>query len=669
MAVCLLKCMSEPSLLQQPLAHARSALRSCSAESMAQVEGTAAKIPELSVGSVRRLAAAALRPEEAAGGPIRVQVLCRKPAREGSKDRRTALRISDSCHHILALLAEDIKDPQEGSVIELLEWSCGMHQGLQAVFVEDWDQTSTECLGILGQPVGVPLEAPQTSAFEAPIAPAAKRQPLCEKPRPVASPMRSQGQASFHRDTQSLASPHAVAAMMPASASLPVVPIAQLSSFMQRCRVMVRVLSKSEMKTFSNARGPGKLFSVDLMDAAGECVRAACFNSAADKYFGMLQIKKTYDINGASVKPGNPRWCRYPFELTIEDRGTSVVALPEDGSIPPMPYKFVPLASLGTSPAGSSCDVMGVAHSVEEPVSIATRNQGPRQRRQFLIVDNSQASVSVSLWGEKADIQFGVGSVIFIRNAKVSDFSGRSLDLNAGSFLEANPDDKRAFQLKAWYQGGGKNEPVRFMLTTGQSSARGRKRSLAEMQQEDGLLRLQSDGSEKAHTVHYHRVSPVTVTAVRNERAPFYWGCTQEVMGMDSKPRTCNKKVENGQCAGGHICPEPAARFNLNLTLSDATSSVRCRAFGEPAEMLADVPASEFAVLENERLTGSIHSEKTYTRIFSNMLRRWSLTLKCRKECFEGRERVQISVENCSPVDFVSEGKEMAAAVRHALGI
>ena len=421
---------------------------------MAQVEGTAAKSPELSVGSVRRLAAAALRPEEAAGGPIRVQVLCRKPAREGSKDRRTALRISDSCHHILALLAEDIKDPQEGSVIELLEWSCGMHEGLQAVFVEDWDQTSTECLGILGQPVGVPLEAPQTSApqtsaFEAPIAPAAKRQPLCEKPRPVASPMRSQGQASFHRDTQSLASPHAVAAMMPASASLPVVPIAQLSSFMQRCRVMVRVMSKSEMKTFSNARGPGKLFSVDLMDAAGECVRAACFNSAADKYFGMLQIKKTYDINGASVKPGNPRWCRYPFELTIEDRGTSVVALPEDGSIPPMPYKFVPLASLGTSPAGSSCDVMGVVHSVEEPVSIATRNQGPRQRRQFLIVDNSKASVSVSLWGEKADIQFGVGSVIFIRNAKVSDFSGRSLDLNAGSFLEANPDDKRAFQLKA----------------------------------------------------------------------------------------------------------------------------------------------------------------------------------------------------------------------------
>ena len=81
------------------------------------------------------------------------------------------------------------------------------------------------------------------------------------------------------------------------------------------------------------------------------------------------------------------------------------------------------------------------------------------------------------------------------------------------------------------------------------------------------------------------------------------------------------------------------------------------------------MPASEFAVLENERLAGSIHAEKTYTRIFRNMYRRWAMTLKCRKECFEGRERVQVSVESCAPVDFVSEGKEMAAAVRHALGM
>ena len=440
--------------------------------------GTAANAPKLSAGSVQQLAAGTFQPEAGCASGPSVQVIGRKPAREGNKDRRTCLRISDGCHYLLAVLAEDIKDPQQGSVIQLLDWSCGKFEGLQAVFVEDWDQASPECFGILGEPVGVPTateasEASEasavTSAPSAPSAPSAqlaaphaaqathavaqvKCQKLLEHERPVASPLRniqmSQPMCS-QRDTPSLASPSAMAAMMPASASLPVVPIAQLSSFMQRCRVMVRVLSKTDMKTFNNARGPGKLFSMDLMDAEGACVRAACFNGAADKYFGLMQIKKTYEINGASVKPGNPRFCKYPFELTLEERSTSVVALPEDGSIPPMPYKFVPLAHLATSPAGSSCDVMGVVHSVEEPVSLATRNQGPRLRRQFVILDSSQASVSVTLWGQQADLHFEVGSVIFIRNAKVSDFSGRSLDLNAGSFWEANPDDQRAFQLKA----------------------------------------------------------------------------------------------------------------------------------------------------------------------------------------------------------------------------
>ena len=386
-------------------------------------------------------------------GPT-VQVICRKPAREGCQDRRTSLRISDGCHYILALLAEDIKDPQEGSVIQLLDWSCGIHEGLQAIFVEDWDQSLPDSFGILGAPVGIPTVLPGAPKASAPllVSQAAKMIPCPVQERPIASPMRGRSQvplpACSQPDSASLASPLAMSAMMPASAALPVVPIGQLSSFMQRCRVIVRVLCKSEIRPFNNARGPGKLFSMDLMDAEGSFVRAACFNAAADKYFSLIQIKKTYEISGAAVKPGNPRFCKYPFELTIEG-STSVVALPEDGSIPPMPYKFVPLAQLATAPVGSTCDVMGVVHSVDPPISVATRNQGPRVRRRFVIIDSSQAAVGAHIWGEKTDIQFGVGSVVFIRNAKISDFSGRSLDLNAGSFLDANPDDQRAFKLEA----------------------------------------------------------------------------------------------------------------------------------------------------------------------------------------------------------------------------
>lgn len=408
------------------------------------------------------------------------------------------------------------------------------------------------------------------------------------------------------------------------------------------------------------------MFSMDLMDAEGACTRAACFGAAVDRFYATISVKKTYEISGAAVKQANPRYCRYPMELTLDDRWTSVSQLPEDGSIPAIPYKFVAIGELGHAPIGSSCDVMAVIQSVDEAVSVSTRSSGVRMKRQVMLMDDSSASIAMNLWGEKAEMELAVGCIVFLRQARLSDYLGRSLDLNEGSFLEANPDDPRAFRLQAWYQKG-RDEPVR-QLSAVVGPARGKKRNIAEALAEDALLQagVMPGTDRSVRAVNFHQVS-ATVVAVRNERAaPFYWGCTTEVPGFD-KPRLCNKKVENGQCAAGHICPEPAARFNMLLQVADAFATVHCRAFGAEAEVLADVPAAEVAVLEDERMAGNMQAEKTYTRIFRNMFRRWTLTLKCRKENYEGRVRLQVSVERCVPVDFVAEGLQMAHEVRRAL--
>ena len=61
-------------------------------------------------------------------------------------------------------------------------------------------------------------------------------------------------------------------------------------------------------------------------------------------------------------------------------------------------------------------------------------------------------------------------------------------------------------------------------------------------------IRLLKDGQWQ---VNYHRVSPVTVTAVRNERAPFYWGCTADAWccyrssRSDDTNRGCNNNSKN----------------------------------------------------------------------------------------------------------------------------
>ena len=47
--------------------------------------------------------------------------------------------------------------------------------------------------------------------------------------------------------------------------------------------------NKGAIRNYENARGPGKLFSCDLVDQSGE-IRATSFNAECEKYHSMLEV-------------------------------------------------------------------------------------------------------------------------------------------------------------------------------------------------------------------------------------------------------------------------------------------------------------------------------------------------------------------------------------------
>lgn len=65
--------------------------------------------------------------------------------------------------------------------------------------------------------------------------------------------------------------------------------IANLTPYQNKWVIKARVTVKSNIRTWNNAKGEGKLFSMDLMDESGE-IRATCFNDACDKYFDVIQV-------------------------------------------------------------------------------------------------------------------------------------------------------------------------------------------------------------------------------------------------------------------------------------------------------------------------------------------------------------------------------------------
>lgn len=57
--------------------------------------------------------------------------------------------------------------------------------------------------------------------------------------------------------------------------------------------IKARIMNKPPIRTWSNARGEGKLFSMDLCDESGE-IRATAFKEQCDKFYDMIEVLNIY---------------------------------------------------------------------------------------------------------------------------------------------------------------------------------------------------------------------------------------------------------------------------------------------------------------------------------------------------------------------------------------
>ncbi|KAL6841009.1 hypothetical protein ACP4OV_029269 [Aristida adscensionis] len=121
-----------------------------------------------------------------------------------------------------------------------------------------------------------------------------------------------------------------------------IAPIATLNPYQTRWTIKARVTAKTDIRHYSNARGSGKVFSFDLLDAHGGEARATCFNSVADQFYDKIEADKVYFISDGTLKPAQKKY--YPlngeYELYLNASTTIEVCSDGDSGIPRQQYSF-----------------------------------------------------------------------------------------------------------------------------------------------------------------------------------------------------------------------------------------------------------------------------------------------------------------------------------------
>ncbi|KAF2347637.1 Replication factor A protein 1 [Trinorchestia longiramus] len=236
-------------------------------------------------------------------------------------------------------------------------------------------------------------------------------------------------------------------------------PIQVLTPYQNKWSICARVTSKSTIRTWSNSRGEGKLFSFELLDKSGE-IRATAFNAECDKFYDMIEPNKVYYICSATLKTANKQYTsiKNDYEMTFNSN-TQVVPCSQDDSIPTMQFDFVTIDQLEQAQKDSIVDLIGVCRDTTEMTSVTQRSTGKELRkREISVVDHTSRAISLTLWAEQAEKFDGSGNpVIAVKGARVSDFNGVSLSLIGSSTLQINPDISEAHQLKGWWEQTGCN--------------------------------------------------------------------------------------------------------------------------------------------------------------------------------------------------------------------
>lgn len=442
--------------------------------------------------------------------------------------------------------------------------------------------------------------------------------------------------------------PAPAASRGPSGNNAPIFPIEGLNPYHNKWTIKARVTMKSERKRWSNNKGEGQLFSVNLMDETGE-IKATAFNAAVDALYDRFEEGKVYYISKGRVviakKAFSNLTCDY--EITMDSKTEVEECMDaEADKVPQIQYSFVSLKDLEEKPKDASVDVIAVVHSVGELGSINTKQGKPLSKRDLVLADRSGYSCRCTLWGKQAEQwSHNDNPIVAFKGLKVSDFNGRSLSLNSSSTMHIDVDMPETNSLRGWYQKEGHKGNFNTHGGGGAGAARGSSGFKREEMKTLLEVRESEMGSRDKPEFFNSRASIVTI----KQENIAYPACMAE---------GCNKKV-NDTGNGWHCekCdktwPKPQYRYLLGIQVADHTAQAWLQAFNDVATEIIGMNADQLMEIKDNdeaEFQKVIHKAQSKT---------YNFECRAKNDTYNDQTRVRYGVIKAYPLDFTAETRNL----------
>ncbi|KAI0896750.1 replication factor-a protein [Annulohypoxylon nitens] len=427
-------------------------------------------------------------------------------------------------------------------------------------------------------------------------------------------------------------------------------PIEALSPYAHKWTIKARVSQKSDIKTWHKASGEGKLFSVNLLDESGE-IKATGFNEQCDQYYDLLQEGQVYYIsNPCRVSLAKKQFTNLPndYELTFE-RDTAIEKAEDQSSVPQVRFNFVNIQELQSVEKDSTVDLVGVLKEVHDVSQIIAKSSGkPFDKRELTVVDDSQFSVRVTLWGKTAtSFSTQPESIVAFKGLKVSDFGGRSLSLLNSGTMSVDPDIEEAHRLKGWYDSQGR---VGNFATHNTMSSMGG--ATGRVDQTKVISQVKDENLGMENTDYFNLKATIVYIKQDNFAYP---ACSSE---------QCNKKVVD-QGDGSWRCEKcnivharPQYRYIMSVNVNDHTGQLWLSCFDDVGRVIMGMSADELMEIKE-------NDEDRFPAIFeaANCTK---LYFRCRAkmDTYGENQRVRYQVMSATPLDFKAEATKLSDMIK-----